>query len=179
MLGNVSGPDAQALAAGDGIAFGMGKEFSEGAFSPPPEGSEGQYTEINVAFGDQSVVETAAAASDAEANKLLKEAKSKRTAAMDAVWGAESLAPGELTPRRKGWNADKRVYESHIEAIKANKNPLRQCVLEAGATLDSAPRAHSEDLRLPRHATNRFRAVTPNSVVPNGARERPSDVLLR
>ena len=179
VLDNVSGPYAQALAAGDGIAFGMSKEFSEGALSPPPEGREAQYTEINVAFGDQSVVETAAAASDDEANKALKDAKSKRTAAMDAVWGAESLAPGELTPRRKGWNADKDIYESHIDMIKANKNPLRQCVLEAGATLDAAPRAHAESLQLPRHATNRFRAVTPDSCVPNGARERPAEVLSR
>jgi hypothetical protein len=250
--GETGGPEeSRALAAGDDIALGQDATVVAAAamkeWPPPAEGSEGQLVDVNVAFGDESMVQSvqaAAAASDAEATRQLLAERRKRTAAMDAVWGVESVAPNELTPRRRGWSEDKRIYNNHKEMLEATKNPLRACVLEAGATLEAAPRAHAEDLRLPRHGTcgmhaltpatattqtragrqparlsatcpfartpdltqhafehpttiyqpigahsnenakcctgtNRFRAVTPNSVTPNGARERPAAVLAR
>ena len=146
--------EARALSAGDAIALGkdpttMAEAMKE--WAPPPEGSEGQLADVNVAFGDESVVQ-AATVSDAEATRQVLAERRKRTAAMDAVWGVESLAPSELTPRRRGWSEDKRIYSNHKEMLEATKNPLRACVLEAGATLEAAPRAHAEDLRLPRHS---------------------------
>ena len=156
--GSHGGPESRALAAGDAIAFGKDPATVAAAaamkeWTPPPEGSEGQLVDVAVAFGDESVVQ-AATASDAETTRQVLAERRKRTAAMDAVWGVESLAPNELTPRRRGWSEDKRIYSNHKEMLAATKNPLRACVLEAGATLDAAPRAHAEELRLPRHGAS-------------------------
>lgn len=148
--------DEEAAAAdspGDTVALGKDPTTMAAAMKewpPPAEGSEGQLVDVNVAFGDESVVQ-AATTSDAEATRQVLAERRKRTAAMDAVWGVESVAPHELTPRRRGWSEDKRIYSNHKEMLAASKNPLRACVLQAGATLEAAPRAHSEDLRLPRH----------------------------
>lgn len=143
----------RALSADNGSALGKDAATAAAAmkeWTPPPEGSEGQLVDVSVAFGDESVVQAVAAA-DAEATRQVLAERRKRTAAMDAVWGVESLAPHELTPRRRGWSEDKRIYNNHKEMLEATKNPLRACVLEAGATLEAAPRAHAEELRLPRH----------------------------
>lgn len=145
--------NASADSAGDTIALLKDPTTMAAAMKewpPPAEGSEGQLIDVNVAFGDESVVQ-AATASDAESTRQVLAERRKRTAAMDAVWGIESVAPHELTPRRRDWNADSRIYSNHKEMLEASKNPLRACVLQAGATLEAAPRAHSEDLRLPRH----------------------------
>ena len=88
----------------------------------------------------------------------------------DRVWGVEVLAPGELTPRRRGWNSDKRISYTY----EASRRPM-PCLLAQGASTASvqASTAHAEHLRLPRHAANRFRAVTPGSVPATHARVAP------
>ena len=93
-----------------------------------------------------------------------------RTPHCDRVWGVEVLAPGELTPRRRGWNSDKRISYTY----EASRRPM-PCLLAQGASTASvqASTAHAEHLRLPRHAANRFRAVTPGSVPATHARVAP------